>query len=368
MVMKIPENLQDLTTDWLTEALRKGGVIKKSSVTSLKAEPITGKGFIGQNYLLDIHYDRDEEEAAPQTIFVKCSNTDLEKRQEAVELRVYEREVNFYQKIAPKTTLPVPACYYSDIDLEAGSHVILLEDLAPALNGDQEAGCTIKEAYRAVKAIAEFHAVWWECPDLYAMEWLPNLHDIYDYEAIQNVVPQIWELFLLRTKHKLPDTIKDTIDNHGQDFIVLNYRLFKERPQTLVHFDFTLDNLFFASAEEGLPFAVIDWQLMTRGRGTFDIAFLLGRNLDPAIRKENEFDILTLYHNTLLNNGVVNYTIDQCLRDYRLSLLYLLSHLSYTVAEVKFTEEEKQFHIEVLLPRICSAIIDNSAMEMFSTL
>ena len=47
----------------------------------------------------------------------------------------YAHEVRFYQELAQQTELPTPVCYYSDIDLETGWHVLLLEDLAPARTG-----------------------------------------------------------------------------------------------------------------------------------------------------------------------------------------------------------------------------------------
>ncbi|MDH3599878.1 MAG: ecdysteroid 22-kinase family protein [Candidatus Tectomicrobia bacterium] len=47
----------------------------------------------------------------------------------ADDLKLYEREVRFYEQLVPQMELRTPNCYYSAIDLETGHSVLLLEDL-----------------------------------------------------------------------------------------------------------------------------------------------------------------------------------------------------------------------------------------------
>ena len=96
------------------------------------------------------------------------------------------------------------------------------------------------------------------------------------------------------------------------------------------------------------------------------MAFFLSQNLDPDARREIEGDLLRAYYQILIDNGVQEYSFEQCLRDYRLSLLNRFARLVSTVAVMPFTREQIQMHIDVLLPRNIAAILDNNAGELLS--
>ena len=145
--MRIPAGPEDLTTDWLTAALREGGRIDKAAVASFKAGPLAeGKGFFGQIARLSLDYDLDEADS-PQSLIAKFSSATLKMRKRTNTIAAYEREVRFYQRLAHQTSLPTPTCYYSDINTETGIHILLLEDLAPARSGSRVAGCSLDQRY-----------------------------------------------------------------------------------------------------------------------------------------------------------------------------------------------------------------------------
>ena len=138
----------------------------------------------------------------------------------------------------------------------------------------------------------------------------------------------------------------------------------RTQPRTLVHSDYKLDNLVFGARQGNAPLVVLDWQLMRRGRGVFDVAFFLSQNLEPRERRSVEMDLLTAYHRILLDDGVRAYTFEQCLYDYRMSLLGRFGALISTIAAMPFTREQIEMHIDVLLPRCCAAILDHDAGEL----
>ena len=67
------------------------------------------------------------------------------------------------------------------------------------------------------------------------------------------------------------------------------------------------------------------------------------------------------HHRRLVEGGVSGYTLDDCLRDYRLSLLQRFRALVSTIAVMPFTPAERQMHVDVLLPRNIAAILDMDA-------
>ena len=73
----------------------------------------------------------------------------------------YRSEVEFYTDVAEKVRIPVPRCFFSDISESGADFVLVLADMAPAVQGDQIAGCTQQEAQLAVEALAGLHGPSW---------------------------------------------------------------------------------------------------------------------------------------------------------------------------------------------------------------
>jgi aminoglycoside/choline kinase family phosphotransferase len=276
----------------------------------------------------------------------------------------YQREVRFYQRLADRTRLPTPCCYYADVDPETGLHVLLLEDLAPARSVSAVAGCSSEQAERAVCEIAHFHAAWWEEPELEEMAWLIDVDP--DPAALSAAHDRWWPDFLAQADHILPVPVREIGERLGPHRAHIASHLTRTRPRTLVHSDYKLDNLVLGSPEGGVSFAVVDWQLMRRGRGVFDVAYFLTGSLEPDHRRTLEMDLLETYHRILIDDGVRGYPFDQCLYDYRLSLLGRFGALISTIVAMPFTKEQIQMHLEVLLPRSCAAIVDHDAGALLS--
>jgi aminoglycoside/choline kinase family phosphotransferase len=73
-------------------------------------------------------------------------------------------------------------------------------------------------------------------------------------------------------------------------------------PHTIVHGDARLDNFFFDRVGNG--FAVIDWQLSLRARGTYDIVYLLATSMSVENQNAHGLDLVHRYHRALAANGV----------------------------------------------------------------
>lgn len=73
----IPRTPGDITSEWLTSALRGTGTIKKSAVTSFELDPdiAAGAGFMGQLARLKLHYDKPELNA-PSSLIAKFPTHD----------------------------------------------------------------------------------------------------------------------------------------------------------------------------------------------------------------------------------------------------------------------------------------------------
>ena len=162
---------------------------------------------------------------------------------------------------------------------------------------------------------------------------------------------------------RLPDSILGIGERLGLNIVNVRERA-AEPSQTIVHGDFRLDNMFFASQDGGAPFTVVDWQLIHRDRGVYDVAWFLSGCLEPEMRKSAEMGLLKLYQSTLEENGVQGYGIEQCVEDYRLSLLSCLMVGVIAGAAADISAERGFVLFELIMQRMASAIVDHDAAEL----
>ena len=95
-------------------------------------------------------------------------------------------------------------------------------------------------------------------------------------------------------------------------------------PQTLLHGDYRLDNLFFGADGADSDLYVIDWQAVAVGNGLSDVAYFLVGSLDPPAAAAAGEGLLRTYHSTLVEHGVRDYGFDDCLRDFELARILVM--------------------------------------------
>jgi hypothetical protein len=351
-----------MTADWMTAALRDSGVIQHASVVAATPEPVgVGVGFIGQLARIRLTYDRDEA-GAPASCIAKLPTLDPGGRQIGNTFRFYEREIRFYDDIAAKSELRVPQHYYSAMDLDAGEFILIIEDLAPAEVGDQLPGCSIARAEQAYRDVAAFHAAWWESPELDRLDWMPDI-DAPVMQIAESSYQQCLEPFSgMMKSHLSPDLL--AMGEALQHHIVDIQHEFAMSPRTINHGDFRLDNMFFASSQGGAPFAICDWQIASKGRGTFDLAYFASNSIPPALRKEHEMRLLKIWHDELTRRGVRGYSFDDAVYDYRLGVLYSWMYAVIAIASLDPANERGLALFNAWCQRASAAANDLNVAEL----
>ena len=87
-------------------------------------------------------------------------------------------------------------------------------------------------------------------------------------------------------------------------------------PPTLVHGDYRLDNMLFGKMGSGSICWVVDWEDVFFGCGMIDVTWFLGGCL-LVEHSQYASDLLRHYYQTLIDEGVKDYTWGQCYDDYR---------------------------------------------------
>ncbi|HEY5025912.1 MAG TPA: phosphotransferase [Acidimicrobiales bacterium] len=307
----IADTPEGLTPSWLTAALTASRVLDGARVVDVTFHPI-GTGQMCDCLRLDVHYDRLTD--GPSTIVAKLPAADETSRTTAKALRSYENEVRFYQQLAPELPIRTPHAYYADIDVESARFVLLLEDLAPAQQGDQLRGCTAGQAQVALEELVKLHASHWGDGTLADIEWL-HRDKAANHQFLTALLPGLWEGF--RDRYATDLSVEVTQGGTVLFSKIDAYLLADPGPWTVVHGDYRLDNLLFDPAPGGVPVAVVDWQMCTDGPGMHDVAYFIGAGLGVDERRSAETDLVRGYHAALTAAGVTDYAWDQCWQEYR---------------------------------------------------
>jgi hypothetical protein len=358
----IPAGPHELTADWLTEALRSTNIIGGQRVKAFEAKDVgEGAGFIGVVSRVKLEYD-SAADGAPSSLIAKFPGASEGGREIGNLFRFYEREIRFYEEIAREVELRTPKRYYSAMDLAAGDFILLLEDLDSARCGDQLAGCGAGDAEIALRALADFHASWWEHPRLAQIgEWMPVI-DAPVHRSAEQSYAQAWVPFIENFGGELSPEMRRTAERIGKNVIALQSS-YNDAPRTIMHGDYRLDNMFFG-CDGGRPFAVVDWQIASIGRGIFDVTYFVAGGMEPDERRAHERDLVRLYHDRLLQRGVKDYSWEQCWEEHRRGANYLLVYVVISLGTLDFANERGLALFRAWLHRATSAIEDLNAAEL----
>lgn len=300
-----------LTPQWLTAQLQRAG----HDVTVQAVQPTQiGTGQIGKCLRLALEYQGAAGDA-PQTLVAKLPSDDMQSRMTGVALRNYLREIRFYEELAAHLSIRTPRCYYSAIVDEGPHFLLLLEDLAPAVQGDQLAGTGPLVASAALQELVGLHAPSWNNAALLGFEWLGG-GAAADDNAAGNLYRDQLAGFMERYGPDLAADERDIIATYGDHIGRLPRP--GSAPNSLVHVDFRLDNLMLDEQQEPPVVTTVDWQSVTVGAPLNDVAYFIGAGLRKADRRECEEDLVRGYYQGLLAAGIRDYAWDDCWRDYRL--------------------------------------------------
>jgi hypothetical protein len=288
--------VEEITPDWLSPAWLSA--VLDADVVGFRGERI-GDGLVGLNLRLSID---SPDDSAPDSVVVKLPSLDATSKATGVALRNYEREVKFYDQIASTVDIRVPHCHHGEWHEASGDFVLVLEDMAPAAQGDQVAGCDVATARAAVLELARLHGPRWNDAALSHHEFLQRRTGPEDAAQLAG----LWELFLpgfsATYAAYLSPEMKMVLDTFGPR--LADWVEGRDGPLAVTHGDYRLDNLLFATPAGGPPVTAVDWQTPGHGPPVADLAYFLGAGLVSEDRRAAEGELVGAYRTALEGHGV----------------------------------------------------------------
>ncbi len=313
---------------WLAERLIESSMAPSGAeLASMDAKGI-GTGQVGENVRCRLQWSAG---TGPSSVVVKLPSANELSRSTGGATRAYIREVGFYRDMAATIPIRTPAVYHVSEDRQTNGFILLMEDIAPAEQGDQLTGCSPEQARLAVDTIADLHGPTWDRQELVELDWVD--------EATASGRNDRVELF----RHLFPgfaDRYRETLEPEELD---LGQWLFEaipellaapDGPRCLVHGDFRLDNILFGTGDPAPAITTVDWQTVSFGFPLADIAYFLSAGLTADDRRSNEPELLDIYRKAMERHGVTLSPSDVD-RGYRLGSAsgYLMAVIASQIVE-----------------------------------
>ena len=307
----IPLDVADVTPTWLTEVL---------GTPVAAVEPLAAHSGTTGRVRVGVTYAEDGRSSRP-SVFVKLPPFDERQRRFVDATGLGVAEAIFYRDVASSVPLRVPEVLYAAVDAD-GNFIMVLEDLVasdcrfPTVQDDDLAELT----GRVVTELAALHAQYWEQPALTTdLAWLGE----GNRQAFAG-----GGRYIARALDRFGDEMPSAFGRLARLYTEAApgiSALYATGPQTLVHGDPHLGNLF---VDDGRP-GFYDWGMVMRRTGMWDIAYVLCNGLPPEVRRAHEREWLASYRATLATHGV-QLDESQAWEQYRLFAVYAWSSATST--------------------------------------
>ncbi len=346
----VPQSAEELTAEWLTEAVRSSGLVSVAGVVDFSVgRPGSGVGFTGQTLRVGLTWDVHEDDA-PDAVLVKFPSGNPGNRGLAEAEGGYDREFDFYERFAHRLPVRVPRLIHAvrdpgpsvtnrkrrerfvdglptPVTRFIGRHARRLirptrRRYALVLEYMPDARVTTaidlpppEDLSAILRTLARLHAHFWREPELAdptVVEWsmvsqTPNLmHGLYRAwrDEMVDRVPEVFTPAFMRHADWFGDHIVDLVRH-------------LDEPLALRHGDSRTDNLLFT--DDGV--VVIDFGVAGSGRPAGDVAYLLSESIPPGPDARATFVELCMeYHGHLVDAGVHDHPLDEFLADCDLVL------------------------------------------------
>jgi len=339
------KDISEITPEWLTHILHSSILKDSEAVTASSwAEIGEGQAFASSIYRINVEYRQEND--LPRSFILKLPIQHEKTKKAILGAGSYYKEARFYGEIAPEIEVGIPKVYYVATDESDECFNILMEDLGDIERASFLEAIDIADCRAAIRDIADFHVEWWN-------------HPILEFPWLQSPVDNLENVPLLVDMLRRSLEIAPNIDVESAYLVkcMQHYANAMEnppknvslkKPVTLIHGDFHAGNMTFG----GGSMTLFDWQNIGKGSPVTDVAYLLVTSLDAATFREHEDSLLRLYHESLVEQGIADYSYRRMMTDYNTAILTCVVTLFSLLGTLDFDVPDGQETIETMMDRL----------------
>ncbi len=324
---EILKSLSAMTPQWLEGALAEAGHAPPA-VTSVTVRPMEDfTGAMGEVGVVSVEYA--DQTDLPDEFVGKCPlDNDIARIYASVMLS-YQREAGFYADlaapVAAATGMSIPKCFVNLFDPETHSATLLIERIHPAEKGDILKGTNHQRMHKLVGDLARLHAAYWMDKTLTEHGWLID----WMAPSLRIGIPiteDSWGKIREQQPHHHPDDIAALVNEVFLPDLEGWLQRFAQRPWTLVHQDYELDNVLFVPDGP----VIVDWQTAMMSFPGLDLSWLLmASHNEETLSRESE--LLDHYRSELAAAGGPDWSEEELADDLAWAAFYWVSvsHVPY---------------------------------------
>jgi hypothetical protein len=283
-----------------------------AAIVDFEATPVgADRGMLGDLVLVRPIYATGA--SGPRSVVAKFAADREGSLASALRSGSHERELRFYDELAPATPVRVPAFHGAWYDPASARFLLLQEAIDVDPTVDQILGIDIERAALVMVEMARLHATWWHDPLLSTRDWLPRLDAPTRRHNLTTIAASGWAPLC----GLVGDAIGDDDRRIGADLPArIDAALVRlaALPSTLLHSDLRADNLLFAP--DGDAVVLVDWQGAGVGPPSWDLAYFLTQSLTVEDRRAHEGELMACYLSELRATTGVEADVGTVLRGF----------------------------------------------------
>ena len=263
--------------------------------------------------------------------------------------QIYQRETDFFSKIAPSLRMSLPKVWYAD------HGVLVMNDLAYAgcVFGDPLDTWSVERVKSGVEQLAVLHADTWNVQE----EKYPCITSDYP-ELVLNLMQQYDEFINAKDGPPVLDYLRDK--KRAIAAVEKYHRTRNPRFRCLIHCDPHVGNAYLMRDGQ---VRFIDFQLVHISSAFHDLAYFVGSALSIEDRRAHEDEIIDYYLNSLAEQGGPRLARDEeVVAEYAHSFM---SGYSWVVTPYSLQSMEK---VHTMTKRFMAAIQDHKTIELLEAL
>lgn len=360
---RVPGRVEDVSTEWLNRIL--GTSLGGARVDSFTVEPHSSGTSVRVRIHLRYRFSQ-EADRLPSTVFVKTASSLVTRIGNGLSGTAFA-EAGFYNELRRQFELEAPYGYYSAAEPYSYRAIHLLEDLVATRGAafcDPTTSITRGQADQIVEQLALLHSQaanlnlddrrrpgwlrtypqWWQATGSIAMIRRYHLRGQRRADE-EGITPR----GLVGRGEELWRSFEASVDEH------------RKLPMTLIHNDTHLGNWYINGANQ---MGLCDWQCISAGHWSRDLAYALSSTLTVDQRRAWEGELIDAYLEGLAREGGPLETRARTMELYRQQLPGALAMWTTTFQPPKFLPDmqPKETSAE-MLRRILTAIEDHDVLK-----
>jgi len=293
----------------------------------------------------------------PDTLILKLPALDEAAVFTSSMLRMYAREVKFFDELAKESPIRVPKGFGGASSEDGANYHLFMEDMGGHRIVDQLDGMAITDAEQAVDELAAWHAQFWGKAEHHVGTGAAVSIGDDVYRAVLPVVfEEGWTK--VQAEMEVHPTIADVAPRWLAKLPEMLNAL-SAAPTTVVHGDYRADNIFFDADGKVV---LLDFQLTGLGSGSYDLSYFTTQSLLPDVAAANEQALFQRYVAGLIAGGVPEAETSRLWDDYRVGALFCLVY-PIVASRGMDLSDPRQYELVNSMNERCARAIDELGLR-----